>query len=429
MTAVAVLVTWFSMAARADLVIEITQGVESALPVAIVPFRVVSAQSPGEDLASIIAGDLERSGEFAPLPTSRMLSLPSSGKDIYFKEWQLLGQRYLLVGQVNVSLAEQQLTATYELYDVSSQQRILGERIAAPLDQPRRLAHRIADAVYEALTGVKGVFSTRIAYVTLKQTARGPQYALEVSDSDGRNAKTIARSAQPIISPAWSPDGRQLVYVSFERNRRPAIFIQDVKTGTRRQIQQFRGLNSAPAWSPDGSRLALTLSKDGNAEIYVLDLTTNRLRRLTNHWAIDTEPSWSPDGRELVFTSDRGGGPQVYRMSAEGGAPVRLTFEGRYNARPRFSTDGKTVYYVHQRDGAFHVAALDLESRETTILSDTDLDESPSVAPNGKMVIYSTRQRNKGVLAVVSVVSGSRFLLPAPDGDVREPAWSPWLEQ
>ncbi|WP_369601655.1 Tol-Pal system beta propeller repeat protein TolB [Hahella sp. SMD15-11] len=417
-----------TMMARADLVIEITQGVDSALPIAIVPFRVLSEQSPTEDLAGIISDDLLRTGEFAPLPTERMLSLPAVGKDIYFREWRLLGQRYIVVGQVRVSPADQQVELTYELYDVSSQQRVLGERIAAPLNQQRRLAHRVADAVYEALTGVRGVFSTRIAYVLLRNTSKGVRYVLEVADADGRNARVIAESAQPIISPSWSPDGRQIAYVSFERRRRPAIFIQDVRTGARRQIQQFEGLNSAPAWSPDGRKLALTLSKDGNAEIYILDLTTNRLRRLTNHWAIDTEPSWSPDGRSLVFTSDRGGGPQIYQISAEGGAPVRLTFEGRYNARPRFSDDGLKVYYVHQRDGAFHVAALDLGTRETTVLSDTGMDESPSVAPNGKMVIYATQRKGKGVLAVVSVVTGSRYLLPSQDGDVREPAWSPWLK-
>jgi len=410
----------------ADLVIEITKGVKAALPIAVVPFANDTGQSLNEDIAQIVSDDLLRSGDFDPLARARMLSLPSAGDEIYFRDWSILGQRSLLVGNVTYDAASQKFRAQYELYDVKSQTRLVGKVLSGGRDKLRDIAHAIADTVYETLTGERGVFATQIAYVTLEQKGSDVQYKMEVADADGQRSKLIFRSKMPLLSPAWAPDGKKLAYVSFESGR-PAIYIQDIASGTRTLIANYKGLNSAPSWSPDGNQLAMTLSKDGNAEIYILDLRSSQLRRLTRHWAIDTEPSWSPDGKSIVFTSDRGGGPQVYMVGVDGNQPRRLTFEGSYNARPRFSLDGNTIYYVHQRSG-FNLAALDLETDQNTILTETDMDESPSVAPNGSMIIYATLKQGKGVLAVVGVNSGSKYTLPARVGDVREPAWSPFLK-
>ncbi|AZZ91200.1 Tol-Pal system protein TolB [Hahella sp. KA22] len=422
------LVLLISGLARADLVIEIDKGSRAAIPVAVVPFANESGQPLAEDIGQIVTEDLKRSGDIEPLDRTKMLSIPSKAEEIYFRDWGLLGQRYLLVGGVQYDAPSQVYKVRYELYNVQSQQRVIGKIISGKSEQLRDLGHAIADAVYEAVTGIRGVFSTRIAYVTLEKSGSKNIYKLEVADADGRRSKLVYKSAMPIISPAWSPDGKKLAYVSFE-SQRPAIYVQDVASGVRTQVTSYKGLNSAPTWSPDGSKLAVTLSKDGNAELYVLDLRNNSLKRLTNHWAIDTEASWSPDGRTIAFTSDRGGGPQIYLMDASGGSPRRLTFEGRYNSRPRFSVDGKKVYYVHQRDGSFNVASLDLESGQDQILTQTEMDESPSVAPNGSMIIYATQKNGKGVLAVVGVNSGSKYTLPAQFGDVREPAWSPYISR
>ncbi|OZG72113.1 Tol-Pal system beta propeller repeat protein TolB [Hahella sp. CCB-MM4] len=421
------LVLLLSLGVRADLVIEIDEGIRGALPVAVVPFSNKSGQPLSEDIAQIVGDDLQRSGDFQLLSRASMLSLPGKGEDIYFRDWSILGQRNLLVGTINYDAPSKSYKVQYELYDVQTQQRILGKVVGGRQDQMRDIGHSIADAVYEALTGIQGVFSTKIAYVTLEQSKSKTLYTLEVADADGRRSKLIFKSPMPIVSPAWSPDGKRLAYASFESGK-PAIYIQDVASGVRTLISSYIGLNSAPSWSPDGGKLAMTLSRDGNAEVYVMDMRSNSLKRLTDHWAIDTEPSWSPDGQSIVFTSDRGGGPQVYMMSSNGGTPRRLTFEGRYNARPRFSLDGKTIYYVHQRSG-FNVAALDMESGQSRILTETEMDESPSVAPNGSMIIYATQRQGKGVLAVVGVNSGSKYTLPAQFGDVREPAWSPYIKK
>lgn len=420
------LLVW-SASARSELNIVVTEGSREAIPLAVVPFANRTPAALPEDVAQIVADDLQRTGQFSPLERGRMLSLPSAANEVFMRDWRLLGQRYLLIGGVE-PVADGRLQVRYELYDVTTGERILGEIISGSLSQLRTIAHRVSDEVYEALTGVRGVFSTRIAYVTLQQEGQTRRYRLEVADADGRNSKVILRSSQPILSPSWSPDGRSIAYVSFE-NERPAIFIQDVTTAKRTRVTSFPGLNSAPAWSPDGRKLAMALSKDGNAEIYVMDLATQNLQRITNHWAIDTEPAWSPDGRSLVFTSDRGGGPQIYQVDlANPGQVTRLTFEGKYNSRPRFSPDGKTLYFVHQQGGSFRMAAMDMQTREQRILSDTGLDESPSVAPNGSMLIYGTHAKGQGVLAVIAVETGAKYLLPAKAGEVREPAWSPFLD-
>lgn len=410
---------------RAELLIRITEGADSAVPIAVVPFAESGELPADADVSGILRNDLTLSGEFQPLSPERMLSLPSSREDVHFRDWRLLGQRYLLVGSVRRE--GDRISARYELFEVNSEKRILGETASAPVDNARSLAHHISDKVYEALTGEPGVFSTRLAYVTLEVRGDDRIYKLQVSDMDGQRSRVRLESREPILSPDWSPDGKSLAYVSFESGK-PQIYIHELASGKRTAVASYPGMNSAPSWSPDGRSLLATLSRDGNAEIYRIDIASRRLERLTNHWAIDTEASWTPDGEGMVFTSDRSGGPQVYiQESLRGGEPRRLTFGGRYNARPRLSGDGRFVYYVHQRDGGFHIARTDRESGDETVLTRTGHDESPSLAPNDRLLIYATRQRGQSVLSVIATDGGSNYTLPATEGDVRDPAWSPLL--
>lgn len=418
------LVFAIAMPVRAELLIRITEGVDSAIPLAVVPFTKTGNFPAGDDVSQIIRDDLSMSGEFKSLSPERMLSLPSRGDDVYYRDWKLLGQRYLLVGELKQE--GNRISARYELFDVSREQRLLGETASSSLSDVRGLAHHISDKIYEAITGEPGAFSTRLAYVTLETGGSKRIYKLQISDVDGKRAHVRLESDQPILSPAWSPDGKSLAYVSFEGGR-PAVYVHELSSGKRTKVASFPGLNSAPDWSPDGRSLLLTLSKDGNAEIYKMDMASKSLKRLTNHWSIDTEANWDAQGRGFVFISDRSGGPQVYYTKTEGADPKRLTFGSRYNARPRFSPDGKYLYYVHQREGAFHIARMNIETGDETILTRTDLDESPSVSPNGRMLIYATQQKGKSVLTVISADGGANYTLPAAIGDVREPAWSPFL--
>jgi TolB protein len=418
----------FLQAANAELMIEITEGSDSALPIAVVPFANKGGFAVPYDVSRIVANDLQRSGDFDTLSSSKMLSLPEKFDQVHFRDWRMLGQNYVLIGQSKYSEYSKKYEISYELIDVLSQKRVLGEVLSAGPKGLRKLAHKISDAVYEAITGVRGVFSTKIAYITVAQLTKNKQeYKLYVADADGKNDYILFKSNQPMLSLSWSNDGQHLAYSSFHSGR-PAIYIQHVRSGHQRKVTSFKGLNGAPMWSPDDSSLVMTLSKDGNAEIYAYDLATNKLNRLTNHYGIDTEASWSPNGKEVVFTSDRSGSPQVYRMSIKEKKPVRLTFVGSYNARPRFSSDGQSLYYVHQANGGFHIAAINMKTEEQLVLtSETSLDESPSVSPNGRMIIYSTLRGKHSVLAVVSVDGGAKYFLPSESGDVREPAWSPFL--
>ena len=417
----------FSSSVRAELLIEITKGSDDAIPIAVVPFTNRTNQALSADIARIIDANLLRSGDFVTLPTNKMLSLPDQSSDVHFRDWRMLGQSFVLVGQVSADAAGRRFHVQYELMDVYSQKRILGELISASATGMRALAHRIADKVYEAITGVPGVFSTKIAYVTLDiKDDGGSEYRLQLADADGQRSKTLFKGSEPVLSPTWSNDATRLAYVSFETGR-PAIYIQDIKTGKRDRVTAFRGLNSAPMWSPDDKKLLMTLSKDGNAELYSFDIASSSLDRLTNHYGIDTEGSWSRDGRKIVFTSDRSGTPQIYEMDLIDRRPKRLTFTGRYNSRPRFSHDGSKVYFVHQSSSDYHIASMNADGSDQYILTDTPLDESPSVAPNGRMIIYATKRNGQGVLGVVSVDGDSKYFLPSSYGQVREPSWSPFL--
>ncbi len=424
---IVVLALWgLGTAAQAALTIEISEGVEGALPIAVVPFGWTGPQPLPEDVGAIVAADLQRSGRFAPLAPEDMLSRPTQAAQVNYRDWRLLGVDNLVIGRIEAA-GPDQYNIQFQVLDVLRGQQVTGYSVPASRAQLRRAAHYIADLIYEALTGERGAFNTRIAYVTVKRAGTAKQYELQVADSDGYGPQTVVRSKEPIMSPTWSPDAQRVAYVSFEK-RRAEIYVQDMRTGTRSQVAAFAGINGAPAWSPDGSRLALTLSRDGNPEIYVLRLADGNLRRITQSPAIDTEPVWMPDGNSLVFTSDRGGGPQLYQVAVNGGTPKRLTFEGGYNASADVSSDGKRLTFVHRDGGGkYRVAVLDLERRLLQVISEGNLDESPSFAPNGRMVLYASESGNRGVLAASSVDGRFGQRLRFQEGDVREPAWSPFL--
>ncbi|MDH5358446.1 MAG: Tol-Pal system beta propeller repeat protein TolB [Gammaproteobacteria bacterium] len=410
--------------AHAELIIEITGGTEAALPIAVVPFGSEGIAAP-EDISAVISNDLARSGRFAPLPKQDLISQPHEKEEINFRDWRLLRSEGLLVGKVS-SVDGETYQVQFQLFDVYNAQQLVGKRYQVPASGLRRLAHQIADQIYQTLTGEMGVFSTRLAFVTAIANADGKKrFALQVSDSDGANPRTVLQSKQPILSPNWSPDGERLTYVSFE-NGKAEVFVQEMSSGRRDSVAAFKGLNSAPAWSPDGTRLALTLSKSGNPEIYILELATGKLSRVThNSQAIDTEAVWMPNGRELLFTSDRGGRPQIYKVSAEGGRAKRVSFEGSYNASPDISSDGHFMTMTHGLNGKFYIAVQDLDTGAVQILTETGRDESPSFAPNGRMILYATEQQGKGVLAAVSVDGRIHQRLGESGTEVREPAWSP----
>ncbi len=418
------LLSW-TVHAGAALTIEITRGVESALPIAIVPFGWESPlpKAP-QNVSDIVAADLARTGRFNPLPERDMLAKPQEGSQINFTNWRILGSQNLVVGRIR-DLGAGRLEVRFQLFDVFKAKQLIGYSIPTTTDGLRLTAHRISDLIYEELTGEPGAFTTRIAYVVASRTADSLQYALQIADVDGYGPQTVLTSPEPIMSPSWSPDGKRLAYVSFE-NRRSEIYLQVVDTGQREKIASFSGINGAPSWSPDGRRLALTLSRSGSPDIYVMDLASKRLTQITRNFAIDTEPTWAPDGRTIYFTSDRGGKPQIYAADLNGGRAKRVTFEGEYNSRPMLSPDGKKLAMVHGENGVYTIAVQELQTGILQVLTDGNLDESPSFAPNGSMIIYAEKGRTQGSLAAVSVDGRVRQSLQSQEGDVREPAWSPY---
>ena len=413
----------FSIGGHAELRIEITQGVDNAVRVAVIPFAWRGRRGPPLAVEEVISSDLGLSGRFEALPTQQMLSLPNQASEVLPRDWRILGVEFLILGYLEPG--EAGIRLHFELYDVLRQTVVASQTIEGLPDELRDMAHHVSDVVFGELTGIEGTFSTRIMYVTALETADGRRFSLNIADADGHRVRTVLESDEPILSAAWSSDGKMVTYVSFERDGRPSIYLHDLATGNRRILTSFAGLNSAPSFSPDGQKMALVLSKDGNPDIYVLDLQTERLRRITRHYGIDTEPSWTPDGEALIFTSNRGGQPQIYQMRLSDFQIQRLTFEGDYNARASLLRDGSGLVMVHRRDGIFHIALLDLNRGLLRVLTETSLDESPSVAPNGSMLIYATQEEGKGILAAVSIDGGVKFNLPSTDGDVREPAWSP----
>lgn len=420
--ALTLLLTLVAVEAGAGLFIEINRGNDNPAPIAIVPFA--NAQSLPEDLQAIIAADLERSGFFSSIPKTNMIALPKSQAEVVYRDWRMLGASFLLVGELT-NLGNG-YSVRYQLFDVLSQKPIVAATVSGSVSGLRDIAHAISDSVYEKVTGIRGIFGTKMLYVQDLRKPSSSRFRLVYADVDGARPKTLLSSSEPILSPTWSPDGKRIAYVSFETSR-PAIYIMDLATGRKTQMTNFKGLNGAPSFSPDGTRLAMVLSKDGSPDIYVLDIATRRLTRVTSDQYIDTEPNWSNDGRSVIFTSNRGGSPQIYQVNIQSGRPERLTFEGDYNARPRVSPDGKSLVMVHRNNGVFHIALQDIASGNMRILTETYLDESPSIAPNGAMLLYATQHNKKGVLGAVSMDAGVKFRLPSTDGDVREPAWAPYF--
>ena len=415
----------FCSVAQAVLNIEITDGVEGSLPIAVVPFQWTgNVKRADADVSAIIVSDLARSGKFAPLAEKDLIAYPKLPEDVHFKSWRMIGVDHLIIGGVTLE-SEGQYKVHFRMFDVLKGEQLLGYSFAATQNSLRSVAHRISDYIIKNLTGLSGAFDARIAYVTARQkTGKGVTYLLQAADTDGFNSQNLLTSDEPIMSPAWSPDGQQLAYVSFE-NGVPEIFIHNIHTAKRGLISKYKGINGAPAWSPDGTRLALTLSKDGNPDIYILDLKSNKLNRLTKHWSIDTEAVWMPDGESLVFTSSRSGKPQLYQISTKlGSKPQRLTFEGRYNANASVSWDGKLISFVTGESNVFRIAVLYLETGLVQIVTDGPLDESPEFSPNGSMILYASQHQGKPVLAAVSTDGRHKQRLGLSDGDVREPAWS-----
>ena len=404
----------------------IDQGVDDPIRIAVVPFALSEDLDNADNLAKLIRFDLARSGQFDPVAPENMLSYPSTQDAVFFRDWRILQTAYLVIGQAQTN-ALGQIEVSYQLFDVATQAQLQRVSFNIGREQWRDVGHKIADLVYTEVTGVRGAFSTKILYVLAQDIGtQSARYKLQIADVDGARARTLFDSSEPILSASWSPDGRRVAYVSFETGR-PSIILQDIDGPNRERLTNFRGINGSPVFSPDGKQLAMVLSRSGDPEVFVMDLETRKLRRITRHPAIDTEPSWSPDGRYLVFTSDRGGKPQIYQLELATNFLERLTFVGDYNARARLLSDGRHLVFVHRRNGIFHIAWQDLLEDRLLVLTESSLDESPSLAPNGAMLIYATQDQDNGILAVVSVDGRVKYRLPSSAGDVREPAWSPFL--
>ena len=423
----AMLMLSLAVSSWADLdTIIIDQGVDDPIRIAVVPFALSEDLDSADNLDKLIRFDLARSGQFDPVAPENMLSYPSTQDAVFFRDWRILQTAYLVIGQAQTN-ALGQIDVSYQLFDVATQSQLQSVSFAISRDQWRDVGHKIADLVYTEVTGVRGAFSTKILYVLAQDIGtQNARYKLQVADVDGERARTLFDSSEPILSAGWSPDGRRVAYVSFDTGR-PSIILQDIDGPNRERLTNFRGINGSPVFSPDGRQLAMVLSRSGDPEVFVMNLETRKLRRITRHPAIDTEPSWSPDGKYLVFTSDRGGKPQIYQLELATNFLERLTFVGDYNARARLLPDGRHLVFVHRRNGVFHIAWQDLLEDRLLVLTESSLDESPSLAPNGAMLIYATQDQNKGILAVVSVDGRVKYRLPSSAGDVREPAWSPFL--
>jgi len=416
---------------EAELSIQITQGIDDPIPIAVVPFSIETGGIFSEDIAEIVKNDLEQVGEFRALSRSNMLSLPSEEREVFYRDWRILAQDYLLIGRINQQPGSQLVQVQYEFFDINREIKLAGEVLTGSVTQLRDIGHTISNVIFEQVTGIPGAFTSQLLYIVSESA--GPQtslFRLEKADYDGARPQVLLESGEPIMSPSWAPNGQDVAYVSFETGL-PRIYIQNIASGQRRQITNYPNINSSPVWSPDGTKLAMVLSKDGSPDIYVQDLNSNQLMRVTDHPGIDTEPSWTPDGRNIVFMSDRTGQPQIYQIAlgANSYDIERLTYDCFQCAKAQFLPDGVNLVHVRRetRQALYQIAILNIETLRVITLTSTSLDESPSLAPNGSMIIYGTKFNGKGVLDAVSIDGRVKFRLPSTQGDVREPSWSPFL--
>jgi TolB protein len=413
--------------AHAEFVVEVTKGQTEAIPIAVVPFASAELAAASFDVAQLVSDDLARSGRFRTMDRKDMIDQPHTGANVGFDDWRRLNNDYIVVGSMQADGTDH-FIITYELYNVLTKQRLMGFQVSSNRPGLRSASHQIADAIFEKILGIRGAFSTRIAYISVLGHLPNKTFQLIVADADGENPRVVMQSREPLMSPSWSPDGSSLAYVSFEQ-RLPTVYVQTLKTGDRHIVSSHAGVNQAPAWSPDGSKLALVLStRDGNLDVYVLDLSSQQLTRITDDPGIDTEPQWSKDGQSIYFTSDRAGGPQIYKVGIKpGDKPRRLTFQGSYNARPRISPDESQLAFVTQENGDYRIATLDLRGRgDVQVLTKGHFDVSPSYAPNGAVLIYASRDKGRGVLALVSADGRVQERLVSSEGELQEPAWAPF---
>ncbi len=428
-TAIFIALTFvLSTSSYAILNMELTQGIASAIPIAVVPFA--NASDMPQDVSNVISNDLQNSGRFKVYGKSALNQFPTSVGAVSLDYFKKLGTDNVVIGKVT-SLGGDRYTVSFDLMNMyqgkGASNVVLSKTYTVSGRELRAAAHHISDLVYESITGVRGVFSTRIAYVVIQPKANGQRrYVLEVSDQDGYNPRPMLDSPEPVMSPSWAPDGRKIAYVSFE-NRRAGIYIQNVLTGARQLVSEFPGINGAPAWSPDGRKLAIVLSKSGSPNIYVMDINSKALTQMTNDFYINTEPVFNPKGRSLLFTSNRSGGPQVYQLDLGSKNVSRVTYDGDYNARPSFTPDGTHIAMIHKVSGVYKIGMLDLDSGTMRVLTNAAGDStSPSIAPNGSMVLYDTLSGTRNVLGMVSSDGRIQLVLPARNGDAQDPAWSPF---
>ena len=411
---------------HSQLRIEIKGGIQDPVSIAIVPLKWNTNLSQRDYIHKVIKSDLESFGEFKVLPPENMLSLPTAKEEVFYKDWRMLGVDYLVIGTISSEESKDEIIADYIIFDVIREKVIHPGNVIGPVQTLRKIGHRISDKIYSRIQGIPGIFSTKIAYID-KPSEDDPNYNLRISDLDGYDSLSLFSSPQPLMSPSWSPDRENIAYVSFEEGT-SRIFLQKLTTADRRGLKLELGINSSPSWSPNGDKISAVLSKTGNPDIFIYDLQTDKWKQLTNHFGIDTEPDWSPNSKKILFTSNRSGSPQIYEANLRNNKVKRLTFEGTYNARGRYLPNGKGIVFVHRRNGIFHIATQVLKTGKIRILTDTFLDESPTVSPNGNVIIYATKDAGKDTIAGITIDGKTKFIMSSIKGEAREPAWSPLID-